>query len=215
VSDHEAIRGHLASHLLGAASPAEAQELELHLVECDECRSELEELKPLLPLYQQARLAARVDFDPADWEQRLRTRLDVTLRRRRRHLELRASALLGFAAAVVAAVLLLPPLFQPTPTVAFRGVGDTSHATGTVVYQAKPWGTQLILRVAGLPQGQELVAYVEPLRGSWLDAGSWRTAGPGQEVVEVAASLPVGQIRGVVVETRGGQRLLAASSPAP
>lgn len=204
----------MAAHLLGSASPAEARELELHLLECSECRSELEGLRPLLPLYRQARLAATADFDFAVWERRLRSRLAESIRRRRRRLlELRAGAALGLAAVVVAVVLLLPPLFQSTPTVTFHVVSDTTRATGTVAYQAKPWGTQLVLRMAGLPQGQALVAYVEPLRGSWLEAGSWRAGPAGQEVVEVAALLPVRQIKEVVVETPSGRRLLSASSP--
>ena len=200
----------LAAHLLGSASVSDEQELDLHLRECAQCRLELESLKPLLPLYRKARLASGADFDPADWEQRLRRRLtDHLRRRRRRRFGLRVGAVLTLGA-VAAAALLLPPLVQPTPTSTFRAVGNTTHASGTVAYQAKPWGTQLVLQVAGLPGGQALVAYVEPVRGPWLEAGSWRASGRGREVVEVAAMLPIGRIKGVVVETPAGQRLLAA-----
>lgn len=44
--DHDARRDELATYLLGALEPAEAAELEQHLAGCEECRTELEWLRP-------------------------------------------------------------------------------------------------------------------------------------------------------------------------
>jgi len=44
--DHDARRDELAAYLLGALEPAEAAELERHLAGCEECRTELEWLRP-------------------------------------------------------------------------------------------------------------------------------------------------------------------------
>ena len=214
MSTHREVRAHLAAHLLHQTSPAEARELELHLTTCEECRFELEELRPLLPLYRQARPAASSDFDPAVWERCLLLRLAAHLQRRhRRRIAVRAGMALALAAVLVAA-LLLPPLFRPVPTSNLRAVGGSTRATGTVAFQARPWGTQLSLQMSGLSPGQPLLAYVEPLRGSKLEVGSWRPVGRGQEVVELAAMLPIHSIRQLVVETSTGRTLLVASRPA-
>lgn len=45
-SGHERHRDDLAAYLLGALEPGEAAELERHLAGCEECRSELEWLRP-------------------------------------------------------------------------------------------------------------------------------------------------------------------------
>jgi anti-sigma-K factor RskA len=44
--EHEAHRDELASYLLGALEPGEAAALEQHLAGCEECRAELEWLRP-------------------------------------------------------------------------------------------------------------------------------------------------------------------------
>ena len=214
MSTHREIRADLAAHLLHQTSPVEARELELHLTTCEECRSELEELRPLLPLYRQTRPAASSDFTPSVWEQRLLLRLAAQLRRRnRRRVVMRAGMALALAAVLVAA-LLVPPLFRPFPTSNLRAVGGSTRATGTVAFEARPWGTQLSLQLSGLTPGQPLLAYVEPLRGSKLAVGSWRPVSRGEEVVELAAMLPMGSIRQLVVETSTGRPLLVASRPA-
>jgi anti-sigma-K factor RskA len=45
-NEHERQRDELAAYLLGALEPGEAAELERHLAGCDECRTELEWLRP-------------------------------------------------------------------------------------------------------------------------------------------------------------------------
>lgn len=47
---HEHRRDELAAYLLGALEPGEAAELERHLAGCDECRTELEWLRPAVQL---------------------------------------------------------------------------------------------------------------------------------------------------------------------
>ena len=43
---HDAIRDELASYLLGALDPGELADLERHLAGCEDCRLELERLRP-------------------------------------------------------------------------------------------------------------------------------------------------------------------------
>lgn len=47
---HESYRDELAAYLLGALEPGEAAELERHLAGCEECRTELEWLRPAVQL---------------------------------------------------------------------------------------------------------------------------------------------------------------------
>ncbi len=47
---HDGRRDELAAYLLGALEPGEAAELEQHLAGCEECRSELEWLRPAVQL---------------------------------------------------------------------------------------------------------------------------------------------------------------------
>jgi anti-sigma-K factor RskA len=49
-NEHERHRDELAAYLLGALEPGEAAELERHLASCEECRTELEWLRPAVQL---------------------------------------------------------------------------------------------------------------------------------------------------------------------
>jgi anti-sigma-K factor RskA len=46
--DHEQKRDELAAYLLGALDPGEAAELERHVAGCEQCRDELERLRPVV-----------------------------------------------------------------------------------------------------------------------------------------------------------------------
>src|SRR5215469_12017247 len=49
-TEHERHRDELAAYLLGALEPGEAAALERHLAGCEECRTELEWLRPAVQL---------------------------------------------------------------------------------------------------------------------------------------------------------------------
>jgi len=59
---HESQRNDLAAYLLGALEPGEAAELERHLAGCEECRTELEWLRPAVQLLPES--VERVDPSP-------------------------------------------------------------------------------------------------------------------------------------------------------
>jgi anti-sigma-K factor RskA len=59
---HERRRDELAAYLLGALEPGEAAELERHLAGCEECRTELEWLRPAVQLLPES--APRVEAPP-------------------------------------------------------------------------------------------------------------------------------------------------------
>jgi anti-sigma-K factor RskA len=59
---HERHRDELAAYLLGALEPGEAAELERHLAGCEECRTELEWLRPAVQLLPES--VERVEAPP-------------------------------------------------------------------------------------------------------------------------------------------------------
>jgi anti-sigma-K factor RskA len=59
---HERRRDELAAYLLGALEPGEAAELERHLAGCEECRTELEWLRPAVQLLPES--VERVEAPP-------------------------------------------------------------------------------------------------------------------------------------------------------
>jgi anti-sigma-K factor RskA len=59
---HERHRDELAAYLLGALEPGEAAELERHLAGCEECRTELEWLRPAVQLLPES--VQRVEAPP-------------------------------------------------------------------------------------------------------------------------------------------------------
>lgn len=66
--EHEAQRDELAAYLLGALEPGEAAVLEQHLAGCEECRTELEWLRPAV-------LSLPESVEPAEPPARLRARI--------------------------------------------------------------------------------------------------------------------------------------------
>jgi anti-sigma-K factor RskA len=52
--DHKSRRDELAAYLLGALDPGEAAELEQHVADCEECREELEWLRPAVQVLPEA-----------------------------------------------------------------------------------------------------------------------------------------------------------------
>src|SRR6059036_1049844 len=59
---HERRRDELAAYLLGALEPGEAAELERHLAGCEECRTELEWLRPAVQILPES--VARIEAPP-------------------------------------------------------------------------------------------------------------------------------------------------------
>lgn len=110
--EHEAHRDELAAYLLGALEPGETAALEQHLAGCEECRAELEWLRPAVqtlpesveaaepPVGLRARIMAEVEAD-VDAK---RERATAGFRRQRRFPAWRPLAGLAVVALLAAAV---------------------------------------------------------------------------------------------------------------
>ena len=82
-----------------------------------------------------------------------------------------------------------------------------------MTYEPTSWGTQLVIRVSGLPATLRCQIWVKGQDGSWQEAGSWRAVGGGATAVEAASVLTLSRIGGVALETPQRQELLWAAAP--
>jgi anti-sigma-K factor RskA len=167
--EHERRRDELAAYLLGALEPGEAAELERHLAGCEECRTELEWLRPAAQALPES--VERIDAPPE-----LRGRLMEQVRseaesppapRRARHLSIGRWSLrpvAGLAALVLVAAAVAAYAI---------GSGDSGGAnTTTVVSGHSPGVIAEVVRDGGsgtlhltnlhqLPSDKVLQAWVE------------------------------------------------------
>ena len=194
----------LGVYVLGAIEPAERALVDAHLTTCRDCRDELAGLAGLPALLsrvstEEAVALASVDEPlpaglgefPEPPRELLATVLDLTAARRRRRRWLRAGA--GVAAALVIAAgvfgglgLASSPAQPPTAAAGQQYAGPPSGAwltaagrsgtmTAKVSYRPMGWGTQLDVKVTGIPVGTSCQLWVVDSAGHRTLAGSWRT----------------------------------------
>jgi anti-sigma-K factor RskA len=173
--DHDERRDELAAYLLGALDPGEAAALEQHLAGCEECRSELEWLRPaalLLPeaverVEPSAELRSRIMGEVAPGAKRRRR--GVTLGQRLRTIGLRPAIGLAVVTLFVAAVAGY--------AVSDRGGGGEAattvaagHAPGVTAKLVREGatGTLRLADVHQLPPGKVLQAWVR--RGKKIES---------------------------------------------
>lgn len=123
---HE-VRLHLGGYVLDGLSAHEHAWVATHLESCPDCRSERDELVPLLPLM------ARVADAPPPVPAVLRERVLAAAGRQRASRTRRmifAAAVMGGVTAIAVAVALLQPLTAPPATVLTLEPGDGFDALG-------------------------------------------------------------------------------------
>ncbi|PVU83003.1 hypothetical protein DDP54_08305 [Cellulomonas sp. WB94] len=217
------VRLELGALVLGALDADERARVEAHLAGCDECCAELAELAPLpgllhrvseadvLRAFDGSTGAAEPDVDLvpavialADREARVHR---ATRRRRWAVVGAAATVLGGVAIATGALQSDTPvPSAEPTPVV----VQATDLATGVraqVTLTSSPVGTDLALRLTGVPAGEEcrLVA----TSGDQRDVtASWDATYTGEATFTGSTHFAVDEIDMLVIETPAGRTLL-------
>ncbi|MHB8438733.1 MAG: anti-sigma factor [Acidimicrobiales bacterium] len=194
-------RGAMAMEVVGQIGEHERYALAAHVEGCVHCRAERAAIAGLCGALGAAD-PSHVDQPevPAAVEQAVLARLRVEARHDRRRRALRASAVLG-AAAAVAALLVVQPWAGPnTTTVALVG---QRGVTATATLSATAWGTEVQLRERGEPGGEVLTVTMQARSGQWWAAGTYRTA-TGRPV-EVALSCAVAPSAIAVIDVTDGQ----------
>jgi anti-sigma-K factor RskA len=172
--EHETRRDDIAAYLLGSLEPGDAAEMEQHLAACEECRTELEWLRPAAqvlpesvekvepPAQLRSRIMGEVETDAG------RKRSGIRLGGRMRALSLRPAIGLAALALLVAGIagyaIRDSGSGSGTTTVA---AGHAPGVTAKMVSEGDS-GTLRLANVHQLPAGEVLQAWVQ--RGKRIES---------------------------------------------
>lgn len=224
----------LGVHLLGALDPADADEVELHLAECQQCRAEFAELAVLRTALDEVPAEAFLDGPPDGGD--LLLQRTVRQVRQERATERRNHWMLGAAAAVVAIAALVvagavvgrntgdevtalpsPSATVPLPPAGTRTVQATDPVTKVrITARVEPaagW-VRVHAAVTGIQAGQRCRLVVVGADGTRETAGSWLVSPVGEQqgtTLDGAALVRPQDVRAVVVENFDGQQFVSAS----
>lgn len=223
--EHEERRDELAAYLLGALEPGEAAAMEQHLAGCEECRTELEWLRPAAQLLPEA--VERVE-PPPQLRKRIMAEVEPSAERRparaRSGWKLRMPTLrpaIGLAAvALIAAVVVGFAIGgsggggEPVTTIS---AGKAPGVTAQMVREGET-GTLRLAHVHRLPRGDVLQAWVR--RGKKIESAKTLFA-PDKSGVATAVIDHMHGVNAVMVteEPQGGsdqptgEPLVAVSIP--
>ena len=221
MSDHDDLRLSLGSYLAGALQPGARADLEAHLQHCNACREELAALSILPGLLARVRPAELGDgllTAPDALLPGLLSRSRAIRRTTRRRLRFwratAAAAALAAAAAGGLAVFMAPSPPEPTrpagSSYQLRPSLTASRTAGRVTLARKPWGTELVLTLRGLPAATSCTVVVTGPRGHAETVGAWGPTPDHAARVVASTAFPPAELTGVTVETTAGRALLTA-----
>ncbi|HTZ23625.1 MAG TPA: anti-sigma factor [Streptosporangiaceae bacterium] len=212
-------RAELGVYVLGAIGPAERARVDEHLAGCPRCRDELAALAGLPGLLRRvppdlalrALTDASIDAPPGPNVDRLLSRVSA-IRHRRRLTAAAAALIIGVAAAAGLHVLQGRPASTtaaatPRWTDTDTGASATTGARATVRYAGQRWGTELEVRVTGVPPGTRCQLRVINAQGQGVAAGGWViTTGSKYTWYPASVPWPASSLHGFAVTS--GTRIL-------
>lgn len=186
--DHRGYRELLGAYVLGHLDGAEEAELRNHLEGCDECRAEEAELRQVVALLPEEpfdELAPETTPPPGLEDRTVAAATEgSTARHRAPHRSGRLRRGLTLAGAAVAVVALglaavlagLPgtdeePGLGDVEPVSFSGAPEDVSVDGSVI--AHTWGTEVVLEMEGLEEGETYAVTIETESGESVPAGTF------------------------------------------
>jgi anti-sigma factor RsiW len=210
-------RNGLGVYLLGAIEPRERARLENHLASCLSCRERLAALAGLPALLRKVPADEAIgawmddgsDQPPTPPLQALLSKVARTRRRRRRWAIAAAALVAGLAGAGVqvfhSGAATPPAAAAPQWTATVTGANPVTEVSAAIRYAARPWGSELEVRVTGIPVGTRCQLWVTGARGQDIAAGGWNIASSRQPWwYPASVPLQAGALRGFKV-TAGGK----------
>jgi predicted anti-sigma-YlaC factor YlaD len=190
MTDHTDLRLALGSYLAGALDAETRAAVQDHLDGCETCRAELAGLAPL-PGFLGKLAPGEVDPGALSLPEGLLPGLIARARaiETRNRLRLRRWRVLN----------------------GVLGAATAAATAGDVTLIARPWGTQLLLSLRGLPTGTSCVAVVVGRDGHTDVVGDWGPTADHLARVEVATRMSTGSLAGVTIENAAGKPLLTAA----
>jgi hypothetical protein len=201
-------------YVLGALEPAEVEEMNRHLAECDRCALERRRLAGLPALLD----AAQADDTIADLSPQLEDAvLDQFVRERARSARPRRSwrrfAIPAAAAATVIVAVVLALLLPGGDQSAYARAelwSMSGQVLGNASVEEVDGGTRVQLRAHHLPVSRGAVYELWCVRtdGRWINGGSFHARSDGTAAAQLTAAVSPGEYHVVVVTRRsaGGER---------
>jgi putative zinc finger protein len=228
-TDHDELRRLLGGYLLGGLDEGDTDRLDAHLLDCDECRSELDRLAPVPELLQRLPEAQREDGQagpialvvsakpsPERIESLLRKMRAERSRENRlaRVRWLAAAAIVLIAAAIGVGVLTSErgtqtPQALPSPqlvTVRFESAAG-SGLSGEAVLTPKLWGVSVALDVTRLQGEGPFICQVRNSNGQVQQAAIWGPTPSGSAKVIGASSIQLPNVTAIAVADVSGHVL--------
>jgi Putative zinc-finger len=228
-TDHDELRRLLGGYLLGGLDEADTDRLDAHLLDCEECRAELERLAPVPELLQRLPEAQRVDGTSrpialAVSAKPSAERIESLLRKMRaeRSRENRAARVRWLAAAAVVLIAAAigvgvltsnrgtrPPQALPSPqlvTARFESAAG-SGLSGEAVLTPKVWGVSVALDVTRLQGDGPFVCQVRNTSGEVQQAAIWGPTPTGSAKVIGASSIQLRNVSAIAVADMSGHIL--------
>ncbi len=181
--DHRRYRELLGAYALGQLDEPESSELRRHLEDCAECRAEEAGLRAVVAALPAGPVSepSPMEAEPSPGlEDRILGATDAGEDRRRAR---RGFAAAGLAAAAVLVVTLAVAVFADLPLdTGEPGLGDVEEISFSVAPEdgavdgavvAHTWGTEVILEMEGLEDGEFYTVAVEPEDGEPVSAGTF------------------------------------------
>lgn len=206
------IRLELGAYSLGLLDEDDRRSVEDHLRSCADCRAQVDELRATSGLLGAITAQDVVDdAEPPDPDTALAA-IAAARRRERRRLAgaLGGVGILAALALAIGAILVgrspadpLAPSGPPVALVSAPGV----DASGEVRLSSRPWGTQVDLRVDGLPViegGEGYAVWLVSTDGRRVPAGTFRPArGPSTSRMRLAGGIAHSEVAAVGVSRAG------------
>lgn len=228
-ADHDELRRLLGGYLLGGLDEADTDRLDAHLVDCDECREELERLSAVPELLQRlpepqvaggrsGPVAVAVSAKPS--AERIETLLRKMRAERSRENRLARVRWLAAAAIVLIAAAIgygvirgntvaQAPRSLPSPqlvTAQFEPAAG-SGLSGEAVLTPKLWGVSVSLDVSRLQGDGPFICQVRNSRGEVEQAAVWGPTPTGNAKVTGASSIQLRNVSAIAVADSSGHVL--------
>jgi hypothetical protein len=113
--------------------------------------------------------------------------------------------------------MAIPAIDQPGPPAPSPVVASATAArvSGTANLVGTSAGTDIQLRLRGVPEGVTCRLIVRDSSGARHEAGSWAAGYNGTVDVPASTTVPLGQIAALGIETMTGHKLLAIPIGSP